>query len=100
MSIDYSIDEKTLTLSFKFSEYLLQIEHKHINDIGKFAVFLRAFRDKYTINQISQITSISSSVIEKQLHFLISKSYIDNNYNLDDNGNEVLCIYDLIEKII
>ena len=42
MNNDYLIDEKTLTLSFKFSEYLLQLEHKHINDIGKFAVLLKS----------------------------------------------------------
>ena len=99
MNNDYLIDEKTLTLSFKFSEYLLQLEHKHINDIGKFAVFcLRAFRDSYSINQISQITNISSSIIEKQLKFLVEKSYIDGSYNLDTNGKDILHIYDFIEK--
>ena len=57
MSLDCSLDKKKIILSFKFSEYILQIEHKHINDIGSFAIFcLRAFRDNYSINQISQIT--------------------------------------------
>jgi hypothetical protein len=99
MSIDCSPDERTLTLSFKFSEYLIQLEHKHIKDIGTFAVFcLRAFRDSYSINQISQITNINSDIIEKQLKFLVEKSYIDDSYNLDTNGKDILHIYDFIEK--
>ncbi len=90
---------KTFIISFKFSEYYLQISHKHIDDIGKFAIFcLRAFRDTYSINQISQITSIDSDTIERQLNFLIEKSYINNNFELCDNGKQLLKIYDLIDK--
>ena len=98
MSVDCLLN-KTIILSFKFSEYILQIEHKHINDIGSFAIFcLRAFRDNYSNNQISQITNINSDVIERQLKFLMEKSYIDNNYNLDINGKDILQAYDFIEK--
>lgn len=100
MSIDnHYLNERNLTLSLKFSEFILKIEHKHINDIGSFAIFcLRAFRDNYSINTISKVTNINSNIIENQLKFLIEKSYIDNNYNLDTNGKDILEIYDFIEK--
>jgi hypothetical protein len=47
-----AIPEETITLSFKFTDFILHIEHKHLNDIGKFAIFsLRMFRDGHSINE-------------------------------------------------
>lgn len=95
----YSIDKTNLlTLSFKFTDFILHIEHKHLNDIGKFAIFsLRMFRDGHSINEISQITNIDSIVIEKQLFFLIEKGYITSDYQLNNEATNVLALYDLVE---
>lgn len=94
-----AIPEESIILSFKFTDFILHIEHKHLNDIGKFAIFsLRMFRDGYSINEISQITNIDSIVIEKQLFFLKEKGYVTNDYQLKNEAKNVLALYDLIES--
>lgn len=92
--------QKKIHLSFRFSEFSIDLEHKHIIDIGKFAIFcLRAFRDGFSINNISRITNINESVIEKQLLFLQEQKYLSEDYKILDNAKRVLEIFDFLNVV-
>jgi hypothetical protein len=92
--------QNKIQLSFKFSEFYLNVEHKHISDIGKFAIFcLRAFRDCFSINDISSITNVNENVIKKQLIFLQEQKYISEEYEILENAIIVLNIFDFLNNI-
>lgn len=89
-----------ITLSFKFTEFYFEVEHKHINDVGKFAIFcLRMLRDGFSINDISKITNIEQSLIENQLLFLKEQEYLTQEYKILDNATLVLSLYDLVNTV-
>src|SRR5690606_16339080 len=91
---------KKIGLSFKFSEFSLNIEHKYVNDIGKFAIFcLRAFYDGFSIHDISNVTNIDKDVIKRQLLFLQEQKFISDEYEILDNAIPVLNLFDFLKSI-
>lgn len=87
-----------MEISLKFSRFLLNIEHRHLKDVGVFSIIcLRAIENGATLRDISNITLIYEEVIARQLKFLIEKGYIDEKYQLLDEGLKLLKIQKFIE---
>lgn len=92
--------QNKIPLSFKFSEFSLNVEHKYINDVGKFAIFcLRAFQDGFSIDDISNITNVDKDVIKRQLSFLQEQKYISEEYEILENAIPVLNLFDFLNSI-
>ena len=70
-----------MIISFQFSIFNLEIEHKIIKELGEFTIFcMNAIHDNLTIEEISDIIKIKNKNIEKQLSFATSRGYLDNNF--------------------
>lgn len=90
---------ESLTLSLKFTIFEIEIFHKHLNDIGKFAVFcLKAIREGATLEDIADIIQIDKEIIKKQLSFIISRKYLNDDCQLLEQGKQILAIYDFMEQ--
>ena len=92
--------QNKIPLSFKFSEFALHVEHKYVNDIGKFAIFcLCAFQDGFSIDDISNITNVDKDVIKRQLSFLQEQKYISEEYEILDKAIPILNLFDFLNSI-
>lgn len=86
-----------MIISFKFSIFDLEIEHKIIKELGEFTIFcMNAIHDNLTIEEISDIIKIKSKNIEKQLSFAISRGYLDNNFILTRKGLTLVKLFEFV----
>lgn len=88
-----------MIISFKFSIFDLEIEHKIIKELGEFTIFcMNAIHDNLTIEEISDIIKIKSKNIEKQLSFAISRGYLDSNFILTPKGITVVKLFEFVNE--
>ncbi len=86
-----------MIISFKFSIFNLEIEHKIIKELGEFTIFcMNAIQDNLTIEEISNIIKIKSKNIEKQLSFAISRGYLDNDFILTTKGLTLVKLFEFV----
>jgi hypothetical protein len=86
-----------LVISFKFSVFDLEIEHKILKELGEFTIFcMKAINSNIKIKDISNIIQIKESVIEKQLSFAISRKYLTNDFVLTDKGTETVKLFEFL----
>lgn len=86
-----------MIISFQFSIFNLEIEHKIIKELGEFTIFcMNAIHDNLTIEEISDIIKIKNKNIEKQLSFATSRGYLDNNFILTPKGLSLVKLFEFI----
>ena len=91
------IDGTDLVLSFNFSVFNLEIEHKILKEIGEFTIFcMKAIHNNVNIKGISSIIQIKESIIEKQLSFAISRKYLTSDFVLTKKGIETIELFEFI----
>jgi len=86
-----------LVISFKFSVFDLEIEHKILKELGEFTIFcMKAISVNVEIKDISNIIQIKESIMEKQLSFAISRKYLTNDFVLTEKGIETVELFEFI----
>jgi len=88
-----------MTVSFKFSVFDLEIEHKILKELGEFTVFcMKAINNDIKIKDISNIIQIKKKIIKKQLAFAISRKYLTDDFILTDKGIETVELFEFINR--
>jgi len=86
-----------MIISFKFSVFELEIEHKILKELGEFTIFcMKAISDDMKIKDISNIIQIKKKIIKKQLTFAISRKYLTDNFILTEKGIETVELFEFI----
>lgn len=86
-----------MIISFKFSVFDLEIEHKILKELGEFTIFcMKAINANIKIKDISNIIQIKESIVEKQLSFAMSRKYLTNDFVLTDKGIETVDLFEFI----
>jgi len=86
-------------LIFEFARYILQVDHKYIEDVGEFTSFcLRTFYQGYSIDELSKITLLPVDLIDEQLKFLRERGYLTEENILTDRGRLLVKIFEFREK--
>lgn len=86
-----------MIISFKFSVFELEIEHKILKELGEFTIFcMKAISDDMKIKDISNIIQIKKKIIKKQLIFAISRKYLTDNFILTEKGIETVELFEFI----
>ncbi|MGD9554494.1 MAG: hypothetical protein AB7V28_08935 [Arcobacteraceae bacterium] len=86
-----------MIISFKFSVFDLEIEHKILKELGEFTIFcMKAIDSNIKIKDISNIIQIKESIIEKQLSFAISRKYLTDDFILTEKGLETVGLFEFI----
>ena len=86
-----------MILSFKFSVFDLQIEHKILKEIGEFTLFcMKAISNDMKIRDISNIIQIKEEIIQNQLSFAVSRKYITSDFILTEKGTETVNLFEFI----
>lgn len=89
--------ENILIISFKFSVFDLEIEHKILKELGEFTIFcMKAINNDIEIKDISNIIQIKKKVIKKQLAFAISRKYLADDFTLTKKGRETVELFEFI----
>ena len=66
-----------MIISFKFSVFDLEIEHKILKELGEFTIFcMKTISNGMKIKDVSNIIQIKEKTIKKQLAFAISRKYL------------------------
>lgn len=87
-----------MELSFSFAVFSVHISHPSIEQLGSFAIFcMRCFHSGLSVEDISQLTCLKTSVIEEQLLFAQERGYISNDGALTEKGRRVIEVLDLLE---
>ncbi|ACU89393.1 hypothetical protein [Desulfomicrobium baculatum] len=80
-----------MIITFKFSIFNLNIEHQILKELGEFTVFcMQAINENISLPNISNIIQLEEELIKKQLTFLISRKYLNSDYNLSQKGREII----------
>lgn len=86
-----------MILSFKFSVHEVKLSHKNLDELGDFTIYcMRAIYEGLTVEDISKIILINTNVVKKQLDFMISRKYLNEEYCLTDKGREFVELFKLI----
>lgn len=86
-----------MVISFKFSVFDLEIEHKILEELGEFTIFcMKAISNHMKIKDISNIIQIKESIIEKQLSFAMSRKYLTDDFILTEKGIETVELFEFI----
>ncbi len=86
-----------MIISFKFSVFDLQIEHKILKELGEFTIFcMKAISNDIKIKDISNIIQIKKKIIKKQLAFAISRKYLTDDFILTEKGIETVELFEFI----
>ena len=86
-----------MIISFKFSIFKLEIEHKILKELGEFTIFcMKAISSDLKIKDISNIIQIKDEIIKKQLAFAISRKYLKADFVLTDKGKETVKLFEFI----
>jgi len=86
-----------LIISFKFSVFDLEIEHKILKELGEFTIFcMKTISNGMKIKDISNIIQIKEKTIKKQLAFAISRKYLTDDFILTEKGIETVELFEFI----
>ena len=86
-----------MTISFKFSVFELEIDHKVLQELGKFTIFcMKAISSNLTIENISNVIQINENIIKKQLSFAISRGYMTDDFILTNKGVETVKLFEFV----
>ena len=86
-----------MIISFKFSVFDLEIEHKILKELGEFTIFcMKAINHDMNIEDISDIIQIKRNIIEKQLAFAMSRKYLTDDFILTEKGIETVELFEFI----
>ncbi|WP_367109147.1 hypothetical protein [uncultured Psychrobacter sp.] len=86
-----------MILSFKFSVHDVELSHKNLDELGDFTIYcMRAIYKGLLVEDISDIILINANVIKRQLDFMISRKYLNEDYCLTDKGREFIELFKLI----
>jgi len=86
-----------LIISFKFSVFDLEIEHKILKELGEFTIFcMKTISNDMKIKDISNIIQIKKKIIKKQLAFAISRKYLTDDFILTEKGIETVELFEFI----
>jgi len=88
-----------LIISFKFSVFELEIEHKILRELGEFTIFcMKAISNDLKIKEISNIIQIKKKIIKNQLAFAISRKYLTDDFILTEKGRETVKLFEFINN--
>lgn len=88
-----------MILSFKFSVHDVKLSHKNLDELGDFTIYcMKAIYKGLTVEDISDIILINANVIKRQLDFMISRKYLNEDYRLTDKGREFIELFKLISN--
>lgn len=86
-----------MILSFKFSVHDVELSHKNLDELGEFTIYcMKAIYEGLTVEDISEVILINANVIKRQLDFIISRKYLDEDYGLTNKGREFIELFNLI----
>ncbi len=86
-----------MIISFKFSVFELEIEHKILKELGEFTLFcMKAISNDMKVKDISNIIQIKKKIIKKQLAFAISRKYLTSDFILTEKGIETVNLFGFI----
>lgn len=75
----------------------VELSHKNLDELGDFTIYcMKAIYKGLSIEDISDIILINSNVIKRQLNFMISRKYLNEDYCLTDKGREFIELFKLI----
>lgn len=88
-----------MIISFKFSVFELEIEHKILKELGEFTIFcMKAISNDMKIKDISNIIQIKKKIIKNQLTFAISRKYLTDDFILTQKGIETVKLFEFINN--